>query len=212
MSANAARYLPVGVAGAALLLAGAFQYARSAKQADPAAAAAAQAKLDSLPLSVAGWAGTPREFDEKILRHARAVAYSSRSYVRGADRVEMLVIAGDPGDIGAHDPERCYGGIGYASVGDRQKAAVPGDGYWAETFRAETYPPTVLRVFWAWSDGGPWRAADDARLEYAGRNVLYKLYVTRRLNPAATGGGPAGEFLAAFLPAARGCLGRPPGD
>jgi hypothetical protein len=208
------RNLIFALAFVALLGAGAFEYAQSRRRADPEAAQQIQAKLDTVPLSFGDWVGTTADFDAKVMKQTGAVAHLYRKYARAksGDSVEILLLAGDPGEIGVHDPERCYGGVGFQPVGTRRRQSlsdplVGEHSYWSARFDAETFPATALQVCWGWSADGRWSAAEDARFEYLGQSTLYKIYATRRLNPSSTGtADPTADFLSDFLPAVRASL------
>jgi hypothetical protein len=209
------RWAVVGGAVAILVAAGAFEAVRAVRRADPESARRLQERLDAVPLAVGPWVGKPAEFDLRQLNQTGAVAHAFRVYTRpdSADEVQVLLLAGDPGDIGAHDPGRCYAGAGYRPVGGRARREVPdpagpASSYWSARFDADTYPAVAVQVAWAWTADGTWTASDDARLDFVGRPALVKMYVTRRLG-AADGAGdddPAHRFLTEFVPAARTAL------
>lgn len=204
----------VGVAITVLCAAGSFEAVQSARRADPERAQAVQARLDAIPSAVGAWTGRAGEFDAKPIRQAGAVAYAYQVYTRPRtnDEIQVLILAGDPGEIGAHDPNRCYAGAGFRPIGQQVRRDVPGlpDAYWSARFDSDTFPAASLQVNWAWTADGTWAAADDARVEYVGRPVLYKLYVTRRLAPAdGSAADPTREFLVEFLPAVRTALSAP---
>jgi hypothetical protein len=209
---NVARYLAIFAALVVLASAGAWEVAQSRRRADSTAFVAAQARFDTMPLSVAGWTGTAVEYDAKQAKAANARAYTYRRYTRdkGGETVDVLILAGDPGEIGTHDPERCYGGAGYRQVGQRTRreftdpvTAQPGS-LWTGRFDTETYPAASMQVNWGWTADGTWNAAEDARFEFVGKPVLYKLYLTRRLTAdGRAADDPTAAFLTAFLPELR---------
>jgi len=174
--------------------AGVAEVVHSRRRADPEAAQQVQAKLDAIPLTVGGWSGKVAEFNPQVIRQTNAVAHTYRVYSREktGEVVDVLMLAGDPGDIGTHDPERCYGGAGVKPVGTRRRVGMSDPvtaqtmSYWSARFDTETFPAVSLQVIWAWTTDGNWNASDDARFEYVGRPVLYKLYVTRRVPAAGT--------------------------
>src|SRR5205085_4949274 len=106
---------------AVLAAAGVTEVILARQRSDPEAAQQVQAKLDAIPLSVGDWTGKVAEFDPKVIRQAHAIAHTYRVYTREktGETVDVLLLAGPPGDIGTHDPERCYGGGGYKPVGSR---------------------------------------------------------------------------------------------
>lgn len=170
---------------------------------DSGEARAAQARLDALPLALGAWRGSPTEVPAKHLKIAEAQAHLSRSYVRGGQSVSLLVLVGAPGPLGAHTPETCFSGAGYELEGAATALALPGGAgsLWAGTFRPPPSRGSACRVAWGWGDGRTWAAASDPRFEFAGRNLLYKLYVTTAAGPAGPGSGAIEEFLSELLPA-----------
>ncbi|MGH7226599.1 MAG: hypothetical protein ACRELF_25570, partial [Gemmataceae bacterium] len=86
------------------------------------------------------------------------------------------------------------------------------DSFWrADALRTSATEETHLRLYWAWSDGSAWTAAEEARLRFARRPVLHKLYVVRErgeINDTQRGE-PCEEFLEALLPALRRSLFQP---
>ena len=190
----------VVVAFAAIGFAGALRPAPG----DSAAAQLAQTRLHALPLSLGEWRGAATEIPAKHLQIAEAQAHLSRSYVRPRDgaRVALLTLVGAPGPLGAHTPETCFAGAGYEREGVAARLDLPGG--FGSLWRGHFCPPqsrgSAQEVLWGWGDGATWVAASDPRFEFAGRNLLYKLYVTSAAGPAGSGGA-AEEFLAALLPA-----------
>ena len=83
---------------------------------------AAADKLHEVPKQAGTWV-MDREFelDEKVRQRAEAVGYLDRSYrnEKTGEAVRVLMLCGDPGPIGAHSPEVCYGGHDMTSAGKR---------------------------------------------------------------------------------------------
>jgi hypothetical protein len=178
---------------------------------------AAARKLDSIPREFGPWVGTDAPIDEKIIRIAEAAGIVSRSYVnrKNGELVNVLLLCGPTGPIGAHTPEYCYGGIGYACKGKpaRKGIALADNGhssFWTARFEKVSNTEEPLRVYWAWSTNGDWQAASNPRSDFALRSVLYKLYVVRIDNSTAKEREPNQEpielFLADFLPLVKTAL------
>lgn len=206
------RYAAIVVALIALGSVGAFEVAESRRRADQTDFVAAQQRFDTLPLTLNGWTGTVIDYDAKQLKAANARAHIYRTYTREktGETVTVLLLAGHPGEIGAHDPERCYGGAGYRQVGPRTRrelmdpvTAEPCT-LWSSRFDTETFPAASVQVDWGWTANGAWAAADDARNEFVGKSVLYKLYLTRGLPPGGRETDePTAAFVNVFLPELR---------
>ena len=172
---------------------------------DSADARAAQARLNAIPLELGAWRGVGTEVPAKHLRIAEAQAHLSRTYTRPVDRaaVSVLVLAGAPGPLGAHTPQTCFSGVGYQSDGAAVEHRLPaGAGsLWLGRFSPPPPGGASCQVAWGWGDGRSWVASNDPRFEFSGRNLLYKLYVSRGVGPAAAAPGAVDEFLEVFLPA-----------
>lgn len=169
---------------------------------------AAGQKLKAIPKTIGPWDTTQElELDPKVQERAEAVEYISRIYTNRNTKaqVSVLMLCGEPGPIGAHTPDICYGGTGYdTNVPKRVRTVtMPGGGtsnYYSAQFRK---PGESLHVCWAWGVDGKWEAAEEARGEYALRAALYKIYVHRPLPAAATaidGSDPVHDFMTVFLP------------
>src|SRR5262249_17165298 len=76
-------------------------------------------------------------------------------------------------------------GAGYELIGERQRHRAtpsndePSGEFWTARFKSSNPRTPPIRAFWAWSDGGEWRAPDHPRWGYARSGYLYKLYVIR---------------------------------
>ncbi|CAN5368465.1 hypothetical protein BH11PLA2_BH11PLA2_23740 [soil metagenome] len=172
-----------------------------------------QTKLDTIPMNFSGWTGEAIPVTEAQVKRSTAIARFQRVYTRGGNKpaqVTVLLLAGVSGELGAHDPERCFGGVGYKANGIRNRKYSIDEGVthslWSLRLDTETLPAGSIEVAWGWTAEGHWQASEDARFEFAGRNLLYKLYVTRRLpsSDAKTNEpDPTVEFLNDFAPLAR---------
>lgn len=209
-----ARFWPVGLAVVLFAGVGVGGLLRPAG-ARLADAPAVQAKLDALPLAVGAWTGRTEPYPEKTLRQAEAVAAVNRVYVRDNPpaQVGVLLLAGSPGAMGAHDPSVCFAGAGFQAVGASAKKPVGVDALWSARYDTAGDSPAPFQVCWGWSAGDKWAACDNARFEFADRGTVYKLYVTRGLPPGGGSRGqpdPTDEFLRAFLPLTQTLAGTTP--
>ena len=204
------RFLPLLVAVSALVGGGVMHGLRTDRWGAKSDVKAAAARLDAVPEKVGEWEGRPMEIDARQLTIAEADGHLSRYYVnrRTGAEVAVVVLCGRPGPLSLHSPEVCYAGAGFNIDGDRQKIPLTGDGLPpAELFNAKFAKPgvvpDVLNVFWAWkASGGHWEANSDPRLAYVRSNILYKLYVIRRVVRPEEDltHDPCLDFLRAFLP------------
>jgi hypothetical protein len=157
------------------------------------------------------WEGRALEIDAAQLAQAEVVGHCSRRYVnhRTGQEVTILLICGQHGPISVHTPDICYAGAGYAMHGAPElHRAGSGAEFHTARFAKTGANPDPLRIFWAWSDGGPLAAPENPRLAFARAGALYKLYVIRRMGsieePLDTD--PCLDFLKALLPELNKCL------
>lgn len=122
-------------------------------------------------------------------------------------RVQVAVILGPFGPTSTHTPDICYTSRDYRIVRQRQRVSVPieqspDSQLWVITLRSDQLNQDTQRVYYGWSDGGPWEAPGEPRVHFGGRPYLYKLQVAAALDEVAEGNGPDASqvFLESFLP------------
>jgi len=147
------------------------------------------------------------ESDPKELERAGAVGHIARLYrnVRTKSRVSAFMVCATPHDASGHTPDRCYPGAGFEIGESEHRQAVPlTDGRKAETFTGTFRKQgQTLRVFWTYGVDGKWVAPQIARIELAGTDAVYKLYVIideTRIKTAQSMQ-ECFDFLATLLPA-----------
>jgi hypothetical protein len=171
---------------------------------------AAAAKLARIPRDFGMWHGTDTTLDPKLVEKAEAVGYVSRQYFnsKNGERIEVLLLCGPSGPIGAHTPDVCYGGLGYICRGKPIPRKVDFEHgvatFWTGRFEKQSPTDNPLRVYWAWGVNGEWQASDNPRTDFALRTALFKLYVVH-VEQAGTEA-QAKEFLTEFLPLVRRAL------
>jgi hypothetical protein len=181
----------------------------------------ASKKLEKIPSSFGAWVGSENPIDGKILRVAEATGTISRLYhnTKTGDTINVLLLCGPSGPIGAHTPEVCYGGLGYSCRGTpTRKGLTFANGaasFWSAKFEKTTPTDEPLRVCWAWSTNGDWEASSNPRAAYALQPALYKLYLVQNDNPAYQSREPNQEpieqFMTEFLPLVKSALADGPG-
>lgn len=176
---------------------------------------AAAAKLQRVPTSFGAWRSSENPIDPEILKKAEAIGSVSRVYENQNDRtrISVLLLCGRSGPIGAHTPDICYAGLGYKMAGRELKRTVGENSYWTGRFDKPSGEGSMM-VSWAWGVDGTWHAAEQPRVEFVGRDSLYKLYATRALTAAEQANAPAGTdptavFLEEFLPEVKKAIGTP---
>jgi hypothetical protein len=207
------RYL-VLPAAAAVLIASAVAHGLLTNRWGPSAELRAAAdRLGAVPARIGEWQGHDLEVNPRQLAVAEAVGHLSRRYVnRGTgDEVTLLLLCGRPGPISLHPPAVCYQSAGYTQMEGEEPYVVKGPTGPLGTLTVvrasrEGATPDPLRIFWGWSDGGPFEAPEDARTRFRRSPYLYKVYVVRRLSRADEPLGdddPAVLFLRELLPVLR---------
>lgn len=95
-----------------------------------------------------------------------------------------MLVGGWPGPVSVHTPDVCYAGNGFTTESQRKVSfSDTGPQFWLLRLKKQAAIPLQLSVFYAWSSGTTWKAADNPRIEFATEPALYKLYVVReRIN------------------------------
>jgi EpsI family protein len=168
-----------------------------------------QHRLDSVPRTFDGWTcGDDTPLTDRAVNVGRFQAYLNRSYTHTPSEaaVSVMVLYGETGDIGAHDPKVCYAGSGWELSENPCRERVPESDtgqatpkvLWSARFRKQT---GLLDVYWGWAANGDWVAADNPRFEFARHRRIFKLYAQRLLTgerPPVVAD-PIQEFLPKFL-------------
>jgi hypothetical protein len=212
------RFATVVLAAGLLLLSGVVHGLRTDRWGISQPRAAMPARLANLPATVGDWTGEDVPIDPRQIRYAEADAALQRRFVRhrpGEERIEatLVVLCGRPAPLAAHTPDICFQNSGYRMAGE-PRVFTPehsrGDSFWQARF-SRPGEQGAFEVYWSWSEGGAWIAADDARLEFGRGRALYKLYLACPLDPAAKPGDPdpAQRLLADLLPDLHRCLTSP---
>jgi hypothetical protein len=182
--------------------------------------AQAPERLGVIPHRVGEWQGTDDALSPRSIRQAELHGSLWRHYRnrRTGETLHMLLVCGRPGPIAVHTPEVCLGGTGFEMKGkkSRQEVKAPQrsrvDVFWVAQFhKPDAAVPESIEMYWAWNGDSAWQVAENPRLAFASKRVLYKLYVSRAVvRPAAslpategaagTGQAPIDEFLKVFLP------------
>ena len=186
-------------------------------------ARAAADKLEQIPSHFGPWELIdPEEMDETSQQMLETFGYLGGLYQNRetGSQVSSLLIVGPPGTVGVHVPEVCMSNRQYELVEDRKAVSIsetsaPASAhqFWAVKFKRTDVSGHLVPVYYAWTTGGTWAAAQGPRWEFAKSPYLYKLQVSCRLAPLAglAGSDPCREFLRDFIPAAAPCLVAPSG-
>lgn len=166
-----------------------------------------QARFAKLPMVIGQWQGEEVPVNEKHMKVSHAEAHLSRTYTNriSGDAVNVMILYGNPGDLGAHDPKVCYGGNGFDLAGNYAKRSAAGDvpnDFWAARFDKPPPNPAAFEVRWGWGTGNDWQAPDSPRLAFARQSRIYKIYLQQTLRESsnsAQGTTPMEGFLPEFL-------------
>ena len=167
--------------------------------------------LETIPDRAGDWEGQKVELDrdDKLGLAGRV----RRTFVNRATgkRVTLYMAVGRPGPVSIHTPDVCYAAINYTveakkvfsnfGIGKRMPSSP--ELFTSRLVKKDNTGAEVLRIFWGWYDGARWQTAENPRVAFADRRVLYKMYVIRELahveEPLETEA--CVDFMNAFLPA-----------
>jgi hypothetical protein len=167
----------------------------------------AGAKIEALPQKFAAWEmKKTEEMGEDAYNQLQPAGYIQRLYVNrdSGTAVRVTVMVGRCGPIAVHTPEICYGSRDHQQQGPRQSITVPcatggEETVWKTTFRMKGIDAQVMNIYYGWSPGDHWMAAEHPRFAYATTPLLYKIQLASQwFNDQATD--PGLLFLSDFLP------------
>jgi hypothetical protein len=198
------RWFAAVVGSAALVVCGIVHGYWTDRWAPPVEVGQAAERLDAIPLHLGEWEGEVEEVRPGDAG-AGVAGCIRRRYIHrqtGAT-ISLFLVCGRPGPVSIHTPDVCYGASGFLVSTHGRYEPPSGDSMWkADATRTSATEETRLRLYWGWSDGSAWRAADDPRVQFARRPVLHKLYVVRELTGGnePSGAEPCEEFLQTLTP------------
>lgn len=187
------------------------------------------AKLESFPTNFAAWEMQKTErMGKEAIDQLQPAGYIQRLYVNRENgaMVSVTVMVGSSGPMAVHTPEICYGSRDHEQLGPRQAIRIPSvstgddknqedkeyDTVWKTTFRMKGIDAQTMNIYYAWSPGDRWAAAENPRFTYASKPFLYKLLLANQVpaghNQKETD--PGLQFLIDFLPVLHQHLQRPP--
>ncbi|HZV03982.1 MAG TPA: exosortase-associated EpsI family protein [Gemmataceae bacterium] len=204
------RWFAALIGSAALIACGIVHGYWTDRWSPPVETAQAAERLSAIPLELGEWDGEVLAVKDGEAG-AGVAGFIRRRYVhrKTGATVSLFLVCGRPGPVSIHTPDVCYGASGFTFSTRGQYESGSGDSMWkADAVLTKATEETRLRVYWGWSDGSSWMAADDPRVQFARRPVLHKLYVQRELSEAsdASRNEPCEEFLQTLLPALRKAL------
>lgn len=170
---------------------------------------AASKNLETIPKEFGPWQWQASEtWKPEVVDMLQCSGYIHRIYVhrKTGQEVRVAVFVGPPGPTSVHIPEVCYTSKNYDIEGKRTQFEVTDNGrqdaFWGVTFRSMDPGMGLLKVAYAWSDGGSWAAPDHPRFMFASNPILYKiqLAVPSPISTDIQSYDVCQEFLKDFLP------------
>jgi hypothetical protein len=178
--------------GLALLVGGGFWHGRQLGRWEPLPKANAIDLSEFAPLCD-GWSSTDFELKQQELQIGGIDGYLARNYQRleSGEVVSVLILTGPGGPISVHPPEVCFAGRGYRKESKSEFVTVPNVGsddgdhrFEMAVFRGpESTDGHRAQLLWAWTATGVWSVPANPRLTFARLPRLYKMYVSRTLQP-----------------------------
>jgi hypothetical protein len=178
----------------------------------PAEPEAITSRFERLPTAVGDWQGNDLPVSPRELQGLSG--YLVRRYVhqQTGEAVTVALMSGRPRVVAIHTPDACYGASGFdVSLPTRHTPAdlpEPAEFWTTDMVRTRAAEQTQLRIFYAWNAAGTWAASDNPRFTFAGRPLLYKLYLLRDLPLAGTSldNDPCLELMKHLQPELKKCL------
>lgn len=156
-------------------------------------------QVEAIPKQIGPWIMVEESrMPSSTTEMLQCAGHINRKYLNEhtGDKISLAVIVGRPGPIAVHTPEICYSSRAYQLSQRREEirmrlGANNSDAFWRVDFDSKNFMADDLRVYYAWSDGGPWRASQSPRFEFASATLLYKLQLATSLSPVRTDLGSA---------------------
>jgi len=127
--------------------------------------------------------------DRATIEMLQCAGYVNRRYVnqKTGQSVSLAIIVGPPGPTAVHTPEICFSSRAYEREGERAlvRLGTPAkrDTFWQVDFSARNIMAGKLRVYYAWSRGRHWEAANSPRFEFGAAPMLYKIQLASAIPP-----------------------------
>jgi hypothetical protein len=176
--------LAIGITLTTAILYGRWTHSWNTAAAEPAATV-----FQNLPHEIGPWKlEESLEIKPSALEILQCNHYSQGWYRNGdtGERAMLTLLLGPPGPMSVHTPEICYSAVDFIPVAERQRVKVrPGvedDTAWMVQFNsAHDLQAGITRVYYAWSDGTHWTAAEEPRVTFGGQPFLFKVQILTQL-------------------------------
>ena len=159
----------------------------------------AGAKLDELPKQIGAWQQIESDsLDDSVTKMLQCYGSIVREYRHGdtGEQVTIALLLGPRGPIAVHTPDICYSSVGTKQVGERTSKAVDQHRLWVSEFAQSPSPAATFEVWYGWSDGGKWVAAENPRFWMT--PTLYKIQLVGTVESESSQ--PCRDFLKELLP------------
>ncbi len=152
---------------------------------------AAGAHVENLPKTIGDWQlAEETTMSDTVVQMLECAGHVQRKYINktNGQEVSVAVIVGPSGPTAVHTPEICFSSRAYDRPTERRAVALDesspdSDKFWTLDFTTRNVMATKLRVYYAWSDGGPWQASKSPRYEFAAAPMLYKIQLSTDVPP-----------------------------
>jgi hypothetical protein len=200
-------FLGIGCAMALILLGGVAHGVLSNRWGVSENIQALGSQLNSIPMEIGPWqcAEESKLEDRTIYGILEASGYISRTYVHQStsEAITVFLVFGPKGPIAVHTPEICYSARDVTQTSERQAVPADYDGkdgqLWKLGFETNSIDKRKMNVYYGWSDGRAWQAAQSPRFWRA--DYLYKIQTS--CQAVGKKEDSTDEFLKVFLPEVR---------
>lgn len=211
-------HLLIGAVALVIIAAGALLQGRISDRWAPTTSVKLDAfteRLKAVPTEFGDWSGEDNEIDEEQFAASNCADCVSRTFRNSetGDEVSVYLVSGTARHATIHTPDWCYQGAGYDMQGQPVAYTVDSADGDAE-FRAARFVKedatsvSRLRILWSYTDDGHWQGPKRAKLKFAGRPALYKVYLIRSLSERhpTLANDPVVEFAREFIPVVNAAL------
>jgi len=149
-------------------------------------------RLDNVPKLIGQWeVVSDKEIPPEEFKASNCDGYKSYTFKNRetAELVDVFLASGTARHITIHTPDWCYPAAGYARKTDIEPVLIPCQDvelkpeFLTARFvgKQATSDEIPLQVFWSFSYDGEWTAVKRAKVAFAGRDALYKIYLINQL-------------------------------
>ncbi len=144
-------------------------------------------RIPKVPLKIGNWSGVEDPVNETEFEQTHCTTCIQRTYTNKEldSGVSLYLVSGTASNICRHSPDWCYRNAGFVQRGALTTYSVPVEGidepveFCTALFEKtkENTGGSNLRIFWTYAHDGRWRGPTWAKVSFAGRPALYKIYV-----------------------------------